>query len=63
MRRSAQLKYLHPHLQFENIRGNLNTRLKKLDEGDVYAGLVLAVCGIERMGLAHRINVVSIVFF
>lgn len=35
VRRSAQLKRLHPHLRFQSVRGNVNTRLRKLDESDL----------------------------
>ncbi len=44
LRRLAGLKYNHPNMKFENIRGNLNTRLKKLKEGN-YDAIVLAWAG------------------
>ncbi|EDV26175.1 uncharacterized protein TRIADDRAFT_56012 [Trichoplax adhaerens] len=47
LRRIAQLKRRFPHLKFENVRGNLNTRLKKLDESGIYDALVLAGAGVE----------------
>ena len=50
VRRVAQLSRHFPHLKCESVRGNLNTRLRKLQEGDKYAGLVLAAAGIHRMG-------------
>lgn len=56
LRRTAQLAKKYPHLKVENIRGNLNTRLKKLDELGKYQGLVLAVAGLYRMGWHHRIS-------
>lgn len=54
LRRAAQLKRLRPDLQVEAIRGNLDTRLRKLDAGD-YDAVVLAVAGLRRMGWEHRI--------
>lgn len=54
LRRVAQLKRAHPHLQFKDVRGNLNTRLRKLDDGE-YDALVLAVAGLTRLGLAQRV--------
>jgi len=56
LRRIAQLKRSFPHLQFLDIRGNLNTRLQKLDEGDKYDGIILAVAGLTRLGMADRIH-------
>ncbi|KAK3509502.1 hypothetical protein QTP70_035155 [Hemibagrus guttatus] len=56
LRRAAQLKKRFPQLEFENIRGNLNTRLKKLDEKDDYAAIILAAAGLKRMGWESRIN-------
>ncbi|MCS7292192.1 MAG: hydroxymethylbilane synthase [Gloeomargarita sp. SKYBB_i_bin120] len=55
LRRLAQLRHRFPHLTFKDIRGNLNTRLQKLDRGD-YDGLILAVAGLHRMGWADRIS-------
>ena len=57
LRRIAQLSRHYPHLQFENIRGNLNTRLRKLDDDNKYDGIVLAAAGIERLGWGDRVNV------
>ncbi len=54
-RREIQLKALFPQATFESVRGNLQTRLRKLDEGG-YGALVLAAAGLKRMGLAHRIG-------
>lgn len=57
LRRSAYLARNMPHLKVENIRGNLNTRFKKLDdEKGVYAAILLAVAGLKRMGLENRIS-------
>ncbi|XP_022912270.2 porphobilinogen deaminase [Onthophagus taurus] len=56
LRRAAQINKKYPHLKVENIRGNLNTRLKKLDELDKYHGIVLAVAGLHRMGWKDRIS-------
>jgi hydroxymethylbilane synthase len=53
-RRVAQLRRLRPDLRFESIRGNLDTRLRKLDEGQ-YAAIVLASAGLRRLGWAGRI--------
>lgn len=59
LRRIAQLKRNFPGLVFQSVRGNLNTRLRKLDEGDgdvSYDALVLATSGLERMGWQSRIS-------
>ncbi|XP_027221081.2 porphobilinogen deaminase [Penaeus vannamei] len=56
LRRGAQLKRRFPNLKFESVRGNLNTRLRKLDEADDYAALILAVAGVVRMGWKDRIS-------
>lgn len=54
-RRQAQLRYLRPDLVLGEVRGNVETRLRKLDEGQ-YDALVLAVAGLTRLGLGHRIS-------
>ena len=54
LRRAAQLKRHRPDLAIENIRGNLDTRLRKLDEGQ-YDAIVLASAGLNRLGWANRI--------
>ena len=54
MRRLRQIGLQYPMLTFSDIRGNIETRLKKLDSGK-YDGIVLAVAGIERLGLRSRI--------
>lgn len=56
VRRGAQLKRKFPDLKFKSVRGNLNTRFRKLDEADDYAALVLAVAGVVRMGWKKRIS-------
>lgn len=55
LRRLAQLRHAFPHLDFKDVRGNLNTRLAKLDQGD-YDALILAVAGLERLGMPERIH-------
>jgi len=55
LRRRCQLKHLRPDLTVSDIRGNVGTRLKKLDEGQ-YDALVLAVSGMLRLELEHRIT-------
>ena len=55
VRRIAQLIALFPGARFEPIRGNLDTRLRKLDSGD-YDALVLAAAGLRRLQHAHRIS-------
>src|SRR5574337_508136 len=54
LRRQAQLRALRPDLQVRDLRGNVGTRLRKLDAGD-YDAIVLACAGLERLGLAARI--------
>jgi hydroxymethylbilane synthase len=54
LRRIAQLKRIRPDLKFESIRGNLDTRLRKLDEGQ-YQAIVLAAAGLTRLGWSERI--------
>jgi hydroxymethylbilane synthase len=53
LRRSVQLRALRPDLQIADIRGNVDTRLRKLDEGQ-YDGIVLAAAGLSRLGLGQR---------
>jgi hydroxymethylbilane synthase len=55
VRRIAQLTRLFPGAQFKAIRGNLDTRLRKLDEG-AHDALVLAAAGLRRLGFAERIS-------
>lgn len=54
LRRKAQLRALRPTLAFKDVRGNLQTRLAKLDAGE-YDALVLAAAGLDRLGLGDRI--------
>jgi hydroxymethylbilane synthase len=57
IRRSAQLKRNYPHLRFESIRGNVQTRLAKLDAPDSqFSCIILAVAGLNRLGLGERIT-------
>jgi hydroxymethylbilane synthase len=55
LRRLAQLRYHYPHLSFKDVRGNVITRLAKLDAGE-YDGIILAVAGLQRLDLADRIH-------
>ncbi|MGL5793806.1 MAG: hydroxymethylbilane synthase [Waterburya sp.] len=55
LRRLAQLRHHYPHLEFKDIRGNVNTRLAKLDAGE-YDGIILAVAGLQRLGMGDRIH-------
>lgn len=57
LRRAAQLRSAFPGLVFQDVRGNLNTRLRKLDDPEgPYSALILAVAGVVRMGWAERIS-------
>ncbi|WP_435627554.1 hydroxymethylbilane synthase [Candidatus Ferrigenium straubiae] len=59
LRRESQLRARFPHLIVEPLRGNVQTRLRKLDEGK-YAAIILAAAGLKRLGLGERIrNVIS----
>ena len=55
LRRLAQLRHHFPHLTFKDVRGNVNTRLGKLDAGE-YDGIILAVAGLQRLGMDDRIH-------
>jgi hydroxymethylbilane synthase len=55
LRRQALIAARYPHLLIQPLRGNLDTRLGKLDRGD-YAAIILAVAGLKRLGLAQRIR-------
>ncbi|ADL56510.1 hydroxymethylbilane synthase [Gallionella capsiferriformans] len=57
LRRESQLRARFPHLVIEPLRGNVQTRLRKLDEG-LYAAIILAAAGLKRLGLATRIRAV-----
>ncbi|KAK4505532.1 hypothetical protein PRZ48_003495 [Zasmidium cellare] len=57
LRRTAQMKRFYPQLQFQDVRGNVGTRLGKLDDPDSdYSAIVIAVAGLERLGMTSRIN-------
>jgi hydroxymethylbilane synthase len=55
LRRAAQVHALYPHLAVSSVRGNLDTRLRKLDEGQ-FDALLLAAAGLVRLGLSDRIR-------
>jgi hydroxymethylbilane synthase len=55
LRRMVQLRARRPDLRIEALRGNLDTRLRKLDEGQ-YDAIILAAAGLKRLGLAERIR-------
>lgn len=55
LRRQCQLKAARPDLQMQTLRGNVETRLRKLDEGQ-YDAIILASAGLIRLGLQHRIT-------
>ena len=61
VRRIAQLQGKYPNLEFIDIRGNLNTRLKKLDDPEgPYQAIILAKAGMLRLDWHHRIHRVII---
>ncbi len=55
LRRLAQLRYHFPHLSFKDVRGNVNTRLAKLDAGE-YDAIILAAAGVQRLSMSDRIH-------
>ncbi|MBD1864961.1 MULTISPECIES: hydroxymethylbilane synthase [Trichocoleus] len=55
LRRLAQLRHLFPQYTLKDVRGNLNTRLAKLDAGE-YDALILAAAGLQRLGMSDRIH-------
>lgn len=55
LRREAQIRARFPHLQIQPLRGNVQTRLRKLDEGE-FDAIILASAGLIRLDLAHRIT-------
>lgn len=57
LRREAQIRKRYPQLKIAPLRGNLDTRLRKLDAGD-YGAIVLAAAGLKRLGLSERIRAV-----
>jgi len=55
LRRQTQVKHRYPHLEVNTLRGNVNTRLAKLDRGE-FDAILLAVAGLLRLEMAHRIR-------
>lgn len=55
LRRESQIRERYPHLDIRPLRGNVQTRLAKLDRGD-YAAIILASAGLRRLGLAERVR-------
>ncbi|MGL5039880.1 MAG: hydroxymethylbilane synthase, partial [Aeromonas sp.] len=55
LRRQCQLRAARPDLVIKDLRGNVNTRLAKLDAGD-YDAIILAAAGLKRLAMAHRIT-------
>lgn len=55
LRRQCQLRHAYPHLNVLNLRGNVNSRLRKLDNGE-FEAIVLAASGLERLALSERIR-------
>lgn len=55
LRRESQLRVRYPHLDIQPLRGNVNTRLRKLDEG-LYDAIILAAAGLKRLGFSDRIT-------
>jgi hydroxymethylbilane synthase len=55
LRRQSQLKFLRPDLEVRGLRGNVNTRLARLDANE-YAAIILAAAGLNRLGLQQRIR-------
>ncbi len=55
LRRQSQIQAKFPHLKIEPLRGNVQTRLRKLDEGQ-FAAIILASAGLKRLGLGDRIR-------
>ncbi|MGP1957927.1 MAG: hydroxymethylbilane synthase [Arsenophonus sp.] len=55
LRRQCQLRHIYPHLIIKDLRGNIETRLDKLDNGE-YSGIILAEAGLKRLNLKKRIR-------
>lgn len=55
LRRACQIRHRRPDLRIENLRGNVNSRLARLDAGE-YSAIILAAAGLKRLGLAERIS-------
>jgi hydroxymethylbilane synthase len=56
LRRKAQLLHARPDLRVSDLRGNVDTRLRKLDSADGWSAILLATAGLLRLGLGHRIG-------
>lgn len=63
LRRKAQLLSKFPQLNVQSIRGNLNTRLRKLDENNEFSAIILAMAGLNRMGWNSRITKVCLMCY
>ena len=59
LRREFQLKHLRPDLNFKLIRGNIDTRIKKLDE-DQYDSIILAKAGLSSLSIENRLSLIHI---
>lgn len=57
LRRQAMIAQRYPHLEIRPLRGNLGTRLRKLDDGE-YAAIILAAAGLKRLGMPERIRTI-----
>jgi hydroxymethylbilane synthase len=55
LRRKAQLKRLRPDLKIKDLRGNVDTRLRKLEAGE-YDGIILAYAGLRRLGFENKVK-------
>jgi hydroxymethylbilane synthase len=55
LRRQTQLRALRPDVDYQMLRGNMNTRLQRLDQGD-FAAIILAGAGLQRLGLSERVR-------
>ena len=55
LRRKAQLLHARPDLQIEDLRGNVNTRLRKMEEEN-FDGIILACAGLKRLGFGDKIR-------
>ena len=56
LRRASQLLHYHPGFKIVSIRGNVDTRIRKLRESDEYDAIVLSMAGLERLGLVEEIT-------
>lgn len=55
LRRTYQFQQQYPHINIKQLRGNIDTRIKKLDAGE-FTGIIIAAAGLNRLGLGHRIS-------